>query len=132
MPFPAILSAIGGQIASTAIQSGAQGILNTGEYRRNLQGYQMQRRDALADWQRDAAYNDPSAQLDRMKKAGINPHFSGGQSFVTSSPQTRGASLPAAPKAYQINSATNNLQMQQGLEQLKLMRLQQARTEADT
>jgi len=35
--------------------------------------YAKQRKDALSDWERQNAYNDPSAQMARLKNAGLNP-----------------------------------------------------------
>lgn len=42
--------------------------------------YQQQRRDTIADWNRTNAYNAPSAQMQRYKDAGLNPHLIYGQS----------------------------------------------------
>jgi hypothetical protein len=132
MPIPALLSTIAGQVAGTAIQGTAQGLLNQGQNSQNIKNYRIQHQDAIIDRNNERAYNDPSEVINRLSNAGINPHTIGGNSLVTSSPQTRGSSIAAAPQAYQVNGATNQLQMQQGLEQIKLMRLQQAKVEADT
>lgn len=37
--------------------------------------YNRQRKDALEFWNMQNAYNDPSAQMDRLRNAGLNPHL---------------------------------------------------------
>lgn len=59
-------------IASTILNNSAQRKLA-------LRMYNMQRKDALADWQRQVDYDSPAAQMARYKAAGLNPHLIYGQ-----------------------------------------------------
>lgn len=45
----------------------------------NLELYERQRADALADWERNNAYNSPAQQMQRFKEAGLNPNLIYGQ-----------------------------------------------------
>lgn len=70
---PAI-SAVGGLVG---------GILNwneqKGQNRRDRmfqrEMYGRQRQDALADWTREAEYNSPEQQMERLRQAGLNPNL---------------------------------------------------------
>lgn len=65
----------------------------------NLMLAQKQNAWNVEQWERENAYNDPQAQLDRMRKAGINPDLAVGggyQNTAASSPaMTAGASSTA-------------------------------------
>lgn len=37
--------------------------------------YQRERRDALSDWERNARYNSPEQQMERLRQAGLNPNL---------------------------------------------------------
>lgn len=132
MPIPAIVGAIATQAAGTAIQGGMQSIFNNQQHRRNLDYYNIQRKDALSDWQRDAAYNHPAQMAARLREGGFSPHLVTGQSALTSAPQTRSSSMGNAPAAYQVNGSTNMVQMRLGLAQLESIRLQNEKTKAET
>lgn len=56
--------------------------------------YERQRKDSLADWQMQADYNSPSAQMERLKAAGLNPNlvYGHGADAQMGSPP-RGASM---------------------------------------
>lgn len=41
----------------------------------NRKDYQTQRKDNLADWHMQNAYNSPEEQMKRLKAAGLNPHL---------------------------------------------------------
>jgi len=131
MPIAPMLIAGAGQLAMSAGQGAVQSVFNTAQNRQNLNYYRIQRQDALADWRRDAEYNSPTEQMARLKSAGLSPHLVQGSSALTSAPQTRGASMGNAPSAYQVNNATNTMQMRMGLEQLKNMQMQNVKTEAE-
>jgi len=136
MPLPALALAAA-QMGLNTVQNIGGGMIqehfNKKENQRNLDYYRMQRNDALSDYQRDVDYNAPSAQIDRLTKAGLSPHTIQGSSALTSSPQSRGASIaPAAKVNVGNNRAVDYMSMQQGLEQLKLLKLQQAKLVADT
>ena len=55
--------------------------------------YNMNRRDALADWQRQVDYQSPEAQMERYRQAGLSPHLIYGQ--MQNAPAVR---TPEAPK----------------------------------
>lgn len=54
----------------------------------NNQMYVQQRLDALADWNRNNAYNHPQQQMERLKEAGLNPNliYGKGAGDMTSPP----------------------------------------------
>jgi len=133
MPIP-VIAAVGGQLASTALGMGAQSVANVQQNRQNLNYYKLQRADALVDKRIDNEYNSPAEQMNRLKLAGISPHAASGQSILSASASqpTRGTQIGNAPAAYQVNSATNAMQMKLGLEQLRNMQLQAEKTIAET
>lgn len=65
--------AAGVQAASTAGQLAYQSNLNTQNRKLFRENRDLQRKWALEDRQHLEEYNDPSAQLNRLEKAGINP-----------------------------------------------------------
>lgn len=65
--------AAGFQAASTAGQLAYQSNLNTQNRKLFRENRDLQRKWALEDRQHLEEYNDPSAQLNRLEKAGINP-----------------------------------------------------------
>lgn len=127
MPFP-ILAGIAAGAAGQFLNGGIQEFFNGQQNRRNIDYYNIQRQDALSDYRRDLAYNDPSAQVARVKAAGFSPHSIGGQSLTVSAPQTRASSISNAPSSYRVDSANSYTQTATALEQLKGMKLSNART----
>lgn len=93
----------------------------------NQQNYNIQRRDALADWRRDTEYNSPSQQMARLQLAGISPYAQSGQSLLASAPNTRPSSMGQGKSSDPVNL----LALQQGIEQIKLLKLQQQKTESE-
>lgn len=77
------ISAVGGAL-STWLNNRAQRKLT-------MDMYNLQRKDALADWERQTAYEAPSAQMARFKAAGLNPNLVFSQQ--TNSPTVRGVSM---------------------------------------
>ena len=69
MPLPLlpIIGAVG--------QAISQGISNRANYKRSIKMYQMQRNDAIADWNMQNEYNSPEAQMRRLRDAGLNPNL---------------------------------------------------------
>nr|QJB19050.1 MAG: DNA pilot protein [Microvirus sp.] len=114
-----------GLIAGQMLMNGANTAMQQGL---NMYNYNVQRKDALSDYSRDVAYNDPSAQVGRLQKAGISPYASSGQSLLATSPNTRSATMGQGAS----NKAIEWQQAQMGMEQIKLLKLQQAKTEAET
>lgn len=114
------ISVLAGQMLANGVNTATnQGL--------NLLNYNRQRRDALSDWQRDANFNDPSQQIRRLQGANISPYAQSGQSLLATAPQTRGSQMSSTQ-----NRPLDMMQMRQGLEQIKLLQLQQAKTQAET
>lgn len=92
---PAIAAGISG--GASLLQNASQNrqIQRTNEQNRQfaLDMYNMNRRDALADWQRQVDYQSPGQQMARFKEAGLSPHLIYGQ--MTNAPAVR---TPEAPK----------------------------------
>lgn len=68
-----------GQLANTGLSALAQGSINKKTRKYNLEQYQKERVDALADWNRTNEYNSPSSQMARYRDAGLNPNLIYGQ-----------------------------------------------------
>lgn len=71
------------QIATNAMQK-----------KTNLEMYDRQRVDALADWNRQNEYNSPKAQMSRYKDAGLNPHLIYGQTQTAQPVRSSDAKAP--------------------------------------
>lgn len=127
-----MLAAAGIGLAQNAANGIMQGVFNTAQRRNQLQDYQMQRRDALSDRLHDEQYNSPAAMANRLGVAGFSPHLMNGQGVVASTPAVRQSSIANAPQSYQVNTSTNTLAMAQGLEQLKLLKANREKVEAET
>lgn len=59
----------------TATNIMAQGNIRKNTRKWNEKMYERQRQDALADWERQNEYNHPSAQMARLREAGLNPNL---------------------------------------------------------
>lgn len=70
------------------------------EYERQQQDRQW--RLALEQWNRENQYNMPSAQMARLRAAGINPHLA----FANGDVMNQGASSPTVPDAHQVQPYT--------------------------
>lgn len=134
MPIPPIIGAMAAQTGQQLLSGGVQSIFNFGQHRRNLEYYQMQRQDALNDWNRQVEYNSPANQVQRLKEAGISPHSMGGHGVQASvlQSQPRGANMGNAPSSYQVNGAINTMNQIQAIEQIKNLRAQNEKTQAET
>jgi len=126
MPLP-LLPLIGaGLTAGTSIFTNQQNIqaqqqANALQDKRNRELYQMQRADALSDWNMQNAYNSPSQQMQRYKEAGLNPNLIYGQ--MTNSPVVRSTEAkPADYVAPQIkgNPVAEGIQAYQNIRQMEL------------
>ena len=66
--------------------------------------YEAQRRDALADWAMQNEYNSPSAQMARLKQAGLNPNLVYGSGADVTAGPVRSADAPSwSPRAPQFD-----------------------------
>lgn len=81
----AILPLIAAAIPAVASAVSAIGSSISGKASRdyNTQMYVQQRKDNLADWNMQNEYNTPSAQMARLKAAGLNPNLVYGNGGVT-------------------------------------------------
>lgn len=100
-------SIVGGLITggSNIVDVGMQAITNAQNWKHTKEMYNRQRADALSDWNMQNAYNAPSAQMERLKAAKLNPNLvygTGVQASGISSPvRSASGSAPAgtAPHA---------------------------------
>lgn len=81
MPLPLITPALasvavgGMNLIGQGINAAAQGSMNRKSRKWSEKMYAQQRKDALEDWDRQNIYNSPSAQMERLKAAGLNPNL---------------------------------------------------------
>jgi hypothetical protein len=116
IPLIAAGTQIGGQVFN--------GLMQSGENKRNrefqLNMYDRQRQDALSDLEKQNSYNDPSQQMERFTKAGLNPNLIYGQqtqsavarSAQAGTPQTK---APSADVASIVSIFMNTMLEQQKL-----------------
>jgi hypothetical protein len=130
-PFAAFLPLIG-----QGINAVSQLLTNKSQKNAALEMYNMQRADALADWNRQNQYNSPSAQMQRYKDAGLSPHLIYGQ--TNQAPAIR-SSQPDVPKyqAPQIQTDTLNvpaiaLQLEAQTQSLKNLKAQEELIKSQT
>ena len=70
------------------------------DYEREMQDRQWQM--ALEQWNRENAYNMPSAQMARLRAAGINPHLA----YANGDVMNQSAASPTAPDAHPVQPYT--------------------------
>lgn len=99
----------GANIASTLIT-------NRQQAKTNLDIYNRQRIDALADWNRQNEFNSPAAQMQRFKEAGLSPHLIYGQ--TNTAPAIRSTEAKA-PNFMAPSLDTNALLMSAQLDNIK-------------
>jgi hypothetical protein len=75
----------GSALAGQGINAAQQSSMNRKTREWNEKMYGMQRQHALQDWDMQNAYNNPAAQMARLKAAGLNPHliYGGGPGNVS-------------------------------------------------
>lgn len=122
--------AAGASALGAGVNAYSQGKMNKRAERFSRQMYAQQRQDALSDWHMQNAYNDPSAQMARLKAAGLNPNLvygNGADAQAQSAPRGSQASQPnfKAPQADLGGIVFNALQAKQ-------LQANIARTEAET
>lgn len=154
---PLDIAGIGGGMITGTIQNSMNNYANYQNNKKQQEWaekmYGVQRRDALADWQMQADYNSPKAQMERLKAAGLNPNLvygHGADAQMSASPRSSspGSYAPkvseqvvqGAPLIDQFQDAqikriqTNNLAIQAELLQqdLKNKQAQEFKIYADT
>lgn len=112
----------GASLLGTYANVGLNLAQNRWQRKHELKMYEMQRRDALADWERVNAYNHPAQQRARLKEAGLNPNLVYGKGAdVTASPM-RGVSydgkaqIPVQIDTAAIGRAFQGIQMAQRMD----------------
>ena len=93
-------------LLGTFMDLGSNVLTNRANRKWNEKMYGRQREDALADWQRQNAYNHPSEQMKRLREAGLNPNLVYDNGATTTGATVRSADVkpwnPEAPK-FNIN-----------------------------
>lgn len=78
------------QVLSSAVNYAAASSIDKETRRYNREMYDKQRADSLADWTMQNDYNHPSAQMARLRAAGLNPNLvygNGADATATSMPR---------------------------------------------
>lgn len=90
---PAAISAAG-NVAGSWINAKSQKSVNEAQIAHNMQMYGLSRDDAIAMWHMQNEYNLPSAHMQRLKEAGLNPHlvYGSGAQVTAGSPESHSAS----------------------------------------
>lgn len=65
----------GGNILSDGINAISQGLQNRASRKWSEKRYNIERADAITDWNRQNTYNSPAEQMKRMQAAGLNPRL---------------------------------------------------------
>lgn len=72
----------GANILGTAVDAVSSAIQNKKQREWNEKMYERQRKDSLADFTMQNEYNSPTAQMARLREAGLNPNLVYGQGAV--------------------------------------------------
>lgn len=83
----------GASLLGQAINSYSQEKTNKRAERFSREMYAKQREDSLSDWHMQNAYNDPTAQMQRLQNANLNPHLVYGNGADA---QSQGAPKPVS------------------------------------
>lgn len=75
----------GSEVGSALLSAFSGGRMNRKQRQHQKEMYGIARQDALSDWHMQNAYNDPSAQMMRLKNAGLNPNLVYGNGVVGNS-----------------------------------------------
>jgi len=130
-------------LVGNALNVGSQLLTNRQQKRTNLEMYDRQRADALADWNRQNMYNAPEAQMKRFSEAGLNPHLIYGQMTTAQPIKTPEAKAPnyVAPQVdpeglnvlgKQYALETQRLQLENMQKQGGLIEAQTLKTNSET
>ncbi len=85
------------QAINTAGNMLVSGELNRRGEKFNREVMEKQRKWSLEDWHMQNAYNDPAAQMQRLKNAGLNPHLVYGNGTSTQAESVRATPNQSAP-----------------------------------
>lgn len=89
------INALGTSLIGGTANAWMEGRRNKQQREWALAMYNRQRADALSDWERQNMYNSPSAQMERLKAAGLNPNLVYGSGSTYSAGAVRGSNVPA-------------------------------------
>lgn len=135
MALPAIAAAgIGvlGSVVGNVLNTRSTKKTNERSERFSREMYERQRADALSDWHMQNSYNDPSAVMQRLQNAGLNPalaYGNGAQAQATSAPRGSTAQNPNfKPPQVQTDAGSIALMALQA----KQLQSNIARTDAET
>lgn len=115
MPIAPFLPLIGQGVSALSTM-----LTNRAQKKTNLDIYNTQRQDALADWNRQNQYNSPAAQMQRYKDAGLSPHLIYGQQNTAPAIRSTEAKAPQymAPNI-DVSGAANPLLIQAQLKNIE-------------
>lgn len=136
MGLPAPVIAAGLQLIGQGGNALLQGAQNrrAREFAWNM--YTQQRKDALADWNMQNAYDSPEAQMQRLQAAGLNPNLVYGKGADNTSAPVRTSSAPgwnpSAPKMELGGVVSSYLDTKIKEEQVANIAAQTANTQAAT
>lgn len=136
MLIPAIAAAA--SVAGQAIGAYSAGRMNKRAEKFARESQARQRQEALSDWHMQNAYNDPSAQMQRLENAGLNPNlvYGNGAAAQTaqSAPRQSDTSQPnyETPKMDLGSVAFQAMQAQQMQANIAKTNAERERIEADT
>lgn len=129
-PLIAAVAGGAGNILSAGLNYVSQSSMNKRAEKFNREMYARQRADALSDWNMQNAYNDPAAQMARLKNAGLNPNlvYGNGATTEAGAPRASNVSTPdfKAPHIPDLGSIVMNAMSMRQVES------NIARTDAET
>ena len=95
MPFPVAAAIAGGaSIIGAGMNAASTGNMNKKNRKFAREQYATQRRDSLADWHMQNAYNSPEQQMARYKAAGLNPNLIYGHGTDANAVMPRQSEMP--------------------------------------
>lgn len=105
MPIDQAAAAAGANFLGQAINFYQQGKANAQQIGWNTIMYNRQRKDAIADWNMQNAYNTPAAQMQRLRDAGLNPNlvYGNGVQASNASPVRNTDAKGYTPNPPQVN-----------------------------
>lgn len=104
----AVIAAVG-SIISANKSANAQKQANQQQAEYNMAAYNQQRKDALSDFTMQNDYNSPTAQMARLRQAGINPMYAAGN-LSTQTATVRSSDMQAYnPKPVDYSGVVNGI-----------------------
>lgn len=102
-----------GQVAGQVVNAFETQANNKAQRDFDLQMYQRQRNDALADFNRQNQYNSPAAQMQRLRDANLNPNLVYGNGATTTAGVVRSTDVkgwnPQAPQYHPEEAVSSGL-----------------------